>query len=193
MLLTDSGTSCFRQILVFWVCASGFGTVARLHNEAPVSPVEMDRLQKFIALPANQQGLFVRSWFALGWYRLAVSMFTLRWLTRGLQHSPASQPTAAPSAAQLAEAQRVGRAVAQAASATPWASSCLVQVLVVQHFLAAQGISGQFYLGVSRAAGVPSLAHAWLQCGDFIVNGDACHQDFTVISSYASACWAWTT
>jgi Transglutaminase-like superfamily len=63
-------------------------------------------------------------------------------------------------------------------------------VLVAQRLLARQHIPGQFYLGVRRGrerTDDPTgfSAHAWLQCGDVIVNGSAGHAQFTVVSTFS--------
>lgn len=84
----------------------------------------------------------------------------------------------------------IGYLVAAAARVTPWQSLCLIQVLVVQRLLATRGIPGQFYLGVRRGCELTDdptglSAHAWLQCGEHIVNGAVGHERFTVISTFS--------
>ena len=88
------------------------------------------------------------------------------------------------------EAKMIGYLVAAAANHTPWQSLCLVQVLVTQRLLAKRNIPGQFYLGVrpgcERSDDPTGLAaHAWLQCGDAIVNGAAGHEQYTVVSTFS--------
>ena len=84
----------------------------------------------------------------------------------------------------------IGRLVAAASRITPWQSLCLTQVLVVQRLLASRDIPGQFYLGVRRGGELTDdpaglSAHAWLQCGEDIVNGKAGHEEFTVVSAFS--------
>ncbi len=84
----------------------------------------------------------------------------------------------------------IGRLVATAARFTPWQSLCLTQVLVTQRLLAKRNIPGQFSLGVLRSRELTDdssglSAHAWLQCGDVIVNGVAGHERFTVVSNFS--------
>jgi hypothetical protein len=88
------------------------------------------------------------------------------------------------------EAVAIGRLVAAAGRVTPWQSFCLTQVLVAQRLLAKRNIPGQFYLGVRRGCERTDdptglSAHAWLQCGDKIVNGRAGHEQFTVVSTFS--------
>jgi hypothetical protein len=153
----------------------------------------MSRLQKFIALEAHQKLLLLQAWCLLGWYRAAMLVRPLKRLTTMLQHHHGPMPTAELSQRQLEQAALIGKLVAAAASVTPWQSRCLVQVLVTQRLLAARGLPGQFYLGVRRGSedgtdptGV--AGHAWLQCGQAIVNGLAGHEQYTVVSTFSWGC-----
>lgn len=90
------------------------------------------------------------------------------------------------SAIQLAEARELGRLVATAARYAPWQGRCLIQVLVLQQLLAQRQIPGFFCLGVRKAGDEAVLdAHAWLQCGDVIVNGAAPERGYTALSSFS--------
>jgi hypothetical protein len=111
-------------------------------------------------------------------------------LTRNLQHHALPIPAAQLPSGQREEALMIGRLVAAASRITPWQSLCLTQVLVAQRLLAARSIPGQFYLGVRRGCELTDdptglSAHAWLQCGEDIVNGSAGHKRFTVVSAFS--------
>ncbi len=146
-------------------------------------------IRKFTELTFEDQRTFLRAWLLLGVYRAAVSTLSFRRLAGGLGHSPGSREPGTLERHQRQRAEAIGRLVAAAARRTPWNSTCLVQVLVTQKLLAGSGIPGQFYLGAQRRddarQATPALsAHAWLQCGDVIVNGAAGHEDFTVLSTF---------
>jgi hypothetical protein len=150
----------------------------------------LKRIARFRALPLESKLLFIRAWLMLGWYRAAIGLVSFKRLSTDLHHSPAPELAATPTRSQREQAAVTGRLVAQAATVTPWNSPCLVQVLVVQRLLAARGIPGQFYLGASHYRGEPGQgselsAHAWLQCGDCIVNGEEGHELFEVLSTYS--------
>ena len=150
----------------------------------------LKRLRQFLALDAEDRRLFIKAWFLLGWMRAAILLTSFKRLTRALEHHPQLAQGAELNGHQLARADRIGKLVAIAARYTPWQSLCLVQVLVVQRLLAQHNIPGQFYLGVRRAAEVNAdpvglAAHAWLQCGEAIVNGAAGHELFTVVSTFS--------
>jgi hypothetical protein len=148
------------------------------------------KLRKFITLPPCYRLLLVRAWFLLGWYRAGIVLLSFKRLTASLRRHPlAVLPTALP--AELRDkAVTTGYLVAVAARHTPWQSHCLPQVLVTQRLLANSDIPGQFYLGVRRGCPLMSdpaglSAHAWLQCGEDIVNGAAGHEQFTVVSTFS--------
>ncbi len=147
------------------------------------------RLQKLLALSAAEKALLLQSWLLLGYYRAAILLTSFKRLTTNLQHHPLSVPAQELPPDQREEAKMIGYLVAAAARFTPWQSLCLTQVLVTQRLLAKRGIPGQFYLGVRRGCELTDdptglSAHAWLQCGDTIVNGAAGHERFTVVSTF---------
>ena len=149
-----------------------------------------NRLKKFTALPTRHKLLLGQAWFMLGWYRAAVLLVSFKRLASQLQRHPLAMPPPALPPEQRDEAVAIGRLVAAAARFTPWQSLCLTQVLVVQHLLARRQIPGQVYLGVRRGCERTDdptglSAHAWLQCGDDIVNGRAGHERFTVVSTFS--------
>jgi hypothetical protein len=148
------------------------------------------KLQQFLAMPGWQKLVFIQAWCLLGWVRLALLTTSFKHLARKLEHHKQPPPAIPLSERQQLMAHIIGRLVASAAKYTPWQSLCLAQVLVVQRLLARRGIAGQFYLGVRRgceATDDPTglSAHAWLQCGPYIVSGAAGHEAFTVVSAFS--------
>ena len=126
----------------------------------------------------------------LGWYRAGILLLSFKRLTRNLQHHAIPTLPVPLSEDQQHEALMIGRLVAAASRITPWQSLCLTQVLVVQRLLASRNIPGQFYLGVRRGCELTDdptglSAHAWLQCGEDIVNGRAGYERFTVLSTFS--------
>jgi hypothetical protein len=72
--------------------------------------------------------------------------------------SPAPQRT---SAGALAEAQRLGRAVARVLRLLPGDTRCLVRSLVLTQLLAKRGIATKLVIGTRT--GPDFLAHAWIE------------------------------
>jgi hypothetical protein len=164
--------------------------VATQHKtHAPALPVT-NRLQKFLELPSRHKLLLVQAWVLLGYYRASIILVPFKRITANLQHYPRANSPPALLPLQRDEAILIGRLVATAARLTPWQSLCLTQVLVTQRLLAKRNIPGQFCLGVQRSCELPDdssglSAHAWLQCGDVIVNGVAGHERFAVVSIFS--------
>jgi Transglutaminase-like superfamily len=149
-----------------------------------------NRLQKFTALAFRHKLVLAQAWFMLGWLRAGILLVSFKSLTRELQHHPLSVQLPLLAREQRNEALMIGRLVAAASRFTPWQSLCLTQVLVAQRLLARRNIPGQFYLGVRRGCELTDdptglSAHAWLQCGEDIVNGGAGHDRFTVVSTFS--------
>jgi hypothetical protein len=177
---------------VGWDCSGQFAKVASLHNRGTTALPVFTRFRKFIALPLRDKWLLFQAWWMLGWYRAATLVGPFKRLARHLEHHrerPAPTPL---SAEQSRQAQNIGGLVAVASQLTPWQSPCLAQVLVVQHLLAARSIPGQFYLGVRKGCKdgetVEALsAHAWLECGETVVNGggERVHEQFTIVSTFS--------
>jgi hypothetical protein len=147
------------------------------------------RQQKFLAFSASEKALLFCSWLLLGYTRAALLLCSFRRLAAPLEHYRGTIEAPPATIEQIHRSERIGYLVAVAANHTPWQSHCLVQVLVVQRLLARRGIPGQFYIGVRRGCeltGDPGAlaAHAWLQCGDGIVNGAEGHDAFTILTTY---------
>ena len=142
-----------------------------------------------MVLDASHKAQLLKACFLLAWFRVVTFVIPFKHLTAGLRHHTCAVPPATVRPRQLEEAQHIGKLIATAAGVLPWQSRCLVQVLVVQRWLAARGVPGQFYLGVRKGnedgIALPKLAaHAWLECGGVIVNGAAGHEQFTIVSTY---------
>jgi hypothetical protein len=149
-----------------------------------------NRLQKFLELAPLHKLMLVQTWFLLGCYRASIILVPFKRITANLQHPPLANSPPALLPLQRDEAIMIGRLVATAARFTPWQSLCLTQVLVTKRLLAKRNIPGQFRLGVLRSRELADdsrglSAHAWLQCGDVIVNGVAGHERFTVVSNFS--------
>ena len=143
---------------------------------------------RFIALSTRDKLLFIHAWLLLAYMRAAILCTSFKKLTRVLQHHREVPHCRAVVPQQFEQAVAIGRLVARASRHTPWQSRCLVQVLVVQRLLARRHIAGQFYLGVFKGGDNGSTeltAHAWVQCGDVIVNGARGHEQFTIVSTFS--------
>ena len=150
----------------------------------------LKQLRQFAALSLGDKWLLLTAWLMLAYMRAAILTTSFKKLAAPLEHHRENPGTTQFNQELLQEAARIGKLVATAARYTPWQSLCLAQVLVTQRLLAKRNIPGQFYLGVRRGCELTDdptglYAHAWLQCGDTIVNGAAGHEQYTVVSTFS--------
>jgi hypothetical protein len=150
-----------------------------------MSTARKSRLRKFVELDARDKRLFVEAYARLGLMRAAVSTVSFKRLSRSLHQLKDGQAPAVNSS-QRDMALSIGRAVRRAAAATPWQSTCLVQVLAAQRMLSKRGIGGVIYLGAMVDADIEAgiRAHAWLKCGDYFVTGEEGHEAYPVLTCY---------
>ena len=140
----------------------------------------------YLALDLPGKLLLLKITVLLAYYRAAILLTSFKRLTASLRHYRSEPDFYGASTQQKQRAAHLGYLVAGAARFTPWQSRCLVQVLTLQHLMAAEKLAGRFYLGVHREASSGELsAHAWLRCGDRIVNGERGHERFTVVSIFS--------
>lgn len=150
----------------------------------------LKKLDQFTALNLPEKAILIQAWIMLAWFRVAIVYVPLKRLAGSLEHHVPPLELNPVESRKLEAATRIGKLVACAARCTPWESRCLVQVLVTQRLLSGRNIPGQFHLGVNKSGenypGSTDLtAHAWLQCGDVIVNGGSGHEAFTVVSTFS--------
>jgi hypothetical protein len=148
-----------------------------------------EKIRHLMKLAGDEKRLLVHAWLALGCIRMAMTVLPLKRLAASLDHYSGSVSPRPVTREQGEQARRIGRLVATAARLTPWHSRCLAQVLVTQRMLAARRIPGQFCLGVRRdrdpaCAAAGFSAHAWLQCGERVVNGELGCERYQVISTF---------
>jgi hypothetical protein len=89
---------------------------------------------------------------------------------------------AAPSAAELEEAARVGSAVSRAGARLPWHPTCLRQALATQRMLRRRRIAAQLHLGVTSPR-EPS-AHAWVTVGGRPVVGGSGVERYVPLTAF---------
>lgn len=147
-------------------------------------------LQKLAALSWADRWLLVQVFVLLGIARLTLKVVPFRRLARHLGPLQVESVAEAPPE-HLAQAWRMGQAIARVAPRTPWTSNCFPQALAAKFWLRRRGIPSTLYLGValnragSDASTSPGMeAHAWLRCGSFIVTGGRGNERFTVTARF---------
>ncbi len=149
----------------------------------------MRKLRQFLALDGGGKWLFVRAYCLLGVMRAAMALSSFKRLAHGLEHGGDLSGIAVQGGARGQRALEIGRAVRAAARHTPWDSACLVQALVAQRMLRAEGIGGVLYLGAMLGEGDGEDrsfdAHAWVKSGEAFVTGQSGHERYAVVSTFS--------
>lgn len=153
-------------------------------------PSFVARLRKLDALSWAERWLLARVFVLLGVAWLALRIVPFRRLAGHLGPFQVETPVEAPPE-HLAEARRIGRAIARVSPHTPWRSNCFPQALVAKFWLRRRGIPSTLYLGVLLTkAGTDGdaftgmAAHAWLRCGPLLVTGGRDHARYTVAARF---------
>lgn len=100
------------------------------------------------------------------------------------------ESAAAVPARTVRRANRIGWSVRTMARRTPWESACLTQAISAKAMLRRRHIHSTLYLGLAKNNSAAMQAHAWLRCGAAILTGEAGHEQFTILSSFAEAAQA---
>lgn len=137
-------------------------------------------------LPLDEKALFFEAVYFLGVARLTVRFIPFKRIAPTLgtliQQNDVSEETMTD-----AKALKIGQAIARAVRYMPWESVCLPQAIAAQRMLRRRGLEWSLYLGVAREDVGPGLkAHAWLRSGSSILCGAQGHQQFSVVSVFAS-------
>lgn len=141
-------------------------------------------LHKFFQLSWADKGLLLEASWWLLLARLTLLLIPFRRIAPRLgilQHQSAST-VPAPTAQTAA---RIGWAIATVARRTPWESSCFTQAIGGKAMLRRRHIQSTLYLGVAKDKTKSLQAHAWLRCGEAILTGQAGHEQYTVLSTFA--------
>jgi len=150
----------------------------------------MARLRKVAALPWAERWLLLQVFVLLGLARLALRLIPFRRMARHLGPLQVETPPDAPPE-HLAQARRVGLAIARVSPYTPWTSNCFPQALAAKYWLQRRRIPTTLYLGVALNKGEAEIrlemeAHAWLRCGPLFVTGGRGHQRYTVTACFGA-------
>src|SRR5579859_3587909 len=147
-----------------------------------------ERLQRFRALPAPAQRLFLRAAILLPWVATRLKVQGFQATRDALRHDPdpggnlSLDTMNKNDRAQLTA--RMVRAVARHGIGNP---SCLEESLVLLHLLARQGIAAQLRIGVKKNV-AQFEAHAWVECNGAALNEtEALHDHYAPFEAEFSA------
>ena len=143
----------------------------------------MERLRKFLRLPAADRRLLVKALLIVGAARLGLWVLPFPVLRRLMARL--SRCTAAPSRAEPAELGQISWAVTAVSRYVPEAT-CLTQALATKLLLCWRGQQASLRIGVARSEAGQFIAHAWVECnGRVVIGGPASHlRQYALLPAY---------
>ena len=137
----------------------------------------MNRLRRFLSLPAGDRRLFVRALLSLWAVRLGLWVLPFGRVRRAVAHASRRRLRVA------ASVDGVMRAV-DSASRFVVDPTCLVRALSAKVLLGSVGAPAELRIGVAREGGARLQAHAWVACdGRVVVGGEHDLSVFTLLPS----------
>ena len=141
-------------------------------------------LRKLARLSRRRRRLLTGALAALTLSTLALKLIPFsrlaRWLGTSGQETPPQMPNQ-----HEALARDIGWAVRAVAGRMPWKAECLVQALAATLLARFRRLPSTLYLGVAYSNVGQLQAHAWLRCGSHIVTGNAGHERFKAVATFA--------
>lgn len=141
-------------------------------------------LRKMLRLSWTDRRLLLEATFWLALVRLVLLTVPFRRIAPLLGILQNESAAAVPAGAAQ-NASRIGWSVRTMARRTPWESACLTQAISAKAMLRRRHIHSTLYLGLAKNQSQAMKAHAWLRCGAAILTGEAGHEQFTILSSFA--------
>lgn len=145
----------------------------------------MPKLKVFIGLGLVKQWLLIRVFILSGVYRFKMLYLPFKYLKKQMGVAKSESKKEVP-LSYYEEARSIRNIVLLVCKHTPWERKCLVQALLVQHFLKRKGIATTLYLGVNKDKQDHLMAHTWLRCGEMIVTGQYEKDHFIEVAKFSN-------
>lgn len=146
------------------------------------------KLLSFFRLPMRFQRMALEA----GWELVRARLDTIRPAAHYTRHlGELGVPASSATPVQEVLAAEVGIVVARVAAKVPFRALCLQQALATRRMLRRRGVPATVFLGLvrdreSRSAGkTDELAHAWVQSGNRVINGDRDLENFAVVGAFS--------
>ena len=147
----------------------------------------MKRLFRFLRLPQRDKRVFLEAAMCLCWARLLLLVPFRRVVPLiGRAEPGLSQSIIALTQEERALALVIRHALARAAKALPWRSSCLACAIGGSLMLRRRGLPSALHLGVQSDPRSELSAHAWLHCGDVDIVGAEIASEFVPVAAFRS-------
>jgi hypothetical protein len=133
----------------------------------------MERLNKFLRLPASDRALLLQSTILLLAIRAGLATVRFATLRNGLSKLCSGVAARHPAVANGVDKERVIWAVEAIGRRMPSVGTCLTQALAAYVLLARRGHHSNLRIGVTRDRKGEFVAHAWLEKdGTVLIGGD---------------------
>lgn len=145
----------------------------------------MNRLRKFLLLPAAERWFLVKVALLLETIKLAMWLLPFRVLRR-----LADAAGKVPAGLQPAEGfsvERIARNVEMLSWHTPGEKTCLNQALAMQVLLSRRGYPALLHIGAFKNENGEFLAHAWVECEGKVVIGGHELERYTPLATLKGA------
>ena len=141
-------------------------------------------LRKFFHLSWTDRWLLIEGAANLCFLRLILTLVPFKHLVPSLE-KPISVPDIELNQDTEKLVKKVRWAVRVISQRIPWKPSCLENGIAAKRILQHRHIPSTLFLGVAKNNQNLLEAHAWLQCGTFIVTGEFDHQRYLKILSFS--------
>lgn len=146
------------------------------------------KLISFLRIPWRLRRMALEA----GWELFRARLLTLRpasVYTKQLgEAAEGHKPSSVAPEDEIAAAQ-IGAVVARAAAWMPFRALCLQQAIATRRMLTRRNLPATVFLGLARdpseRATADERAHAWVQTGRLVVNGDRDLDRFAVVGTFA--------
>lgn len=133
-------------------------------------------------LPTSDGLLVIEAALGMTWSNLKLWVMPFQRIAPTLGQLQVSPVAPDPNQPPLT-AKKVAWAIQAAARRLPWPCKCLSQAMTAKAMLRRRGVSTTLYVGVSKDEAQSFLAHAWLNCGSYLVTGgQQSHQFMTMMA-----------
>lgn len=143
------------------------------------------RLRLFLFMDIHTKVFYFEAWVMLGLAR----MQTLRPFAKVApslgQHM--EETSIADNVLDRATIRNISSAIQVMSKYTPWQSQCMVRAIAGMRMLSRRGYESTLYFGTGKDESGQFIAHAWLRSGAYYISGAENKDQFTVVSTFATA------
>jgi len=147
-----------------------------------MAPFYGDTALNFEALMKSKYNFKSIAWFTEAWICLGIARMMLVFRPFNKILPVLKSDATSYKIAGIETLQLIKLSIARAAVRSPWRTKCFEQALAARMMLKRRGLATVTYFGVLKNSNGSIEAHAWLECGAFVVTGWKKKDEYTVIN-----------